>query len=385
MPRNIIWRISFVPITALLILVVNFFIVHTIKDPLNSSYQASFSKIEESSHLEHRGDDYEQQGLHLPIAFNTSPFLSDEKIKEMVRVNDPHLLKCLPYIYPKLVSLSKEEPSAALIELILMAKLSSEAAKYSFEKDILDERVISEWVKIESWLKSPGEIDLTDHIFNAEPLTLIQKVQILFCETRLYRYFSKVLRLDFGTLRDDPNQKVTHVVLKRLRSSMLLLSLPLLVTFIFSQVFGLIMALKQRSSVDMVLSAFFVTLYAIPLYIMIPLIIEKVGLRFHLPIHGLGYKNLSNFILPFFALSYGALAIYSRIHKALYLNLLSQEHLKCVKAKGISQYSAAPGSFEQRLFLGSLSFFMGSLVSYGAFGNFCQVGYPSIQKTLWSP
>ena len=136
MPRNIIWRISFVPITALLILVVNFFIVHTIKDPLNSSYQASFSKIEESSHLEHRGDDYEQQGLHLPIAFNTSPFLSDEKIKEMVRVNDPHLLKCLPYIYPKLVSLSKEEPSAALIELILMAKLSSEAAKYSFEKDI---------------------------------------------------------------------------------------------------------------------------------------------------------------------------------------------------------------------------------------------------------
>ena len=291
MPRNIIWRISFVPITALLILVVNFFIVHTIKDPLNSSYQASFSKIEESSHLEHRGDDYEQQGLHLPIAFNTSPFLSDEKIKEMVRVNDPHLLKCLPYIYPKLVSLSKEEPSAALIELILMAKLSSEAAKYSFEKDILDERVISEWVKIESWLKSPGEIDLTDHIFNAEPLTLIQKVQILFCETRLYRYFSKVLRLDFGTLRDDPNQKVTHVVLKRLRSSMLLLSLPLLVTFIFSQVFGLIMALKQRSSVDMVLSAFFVTLYAIPLYIMIPLIIEKV-LSFFC-IHGLGYKNLS--------------------------------------------------------------------------------------------
>ncbi len=369
MPRNIIWRLSFIPLTCFLILLVNFIFIHSIKSSLTYSQSISTDLFEEFVNSEHQDDFYHQYGLHLPIAFNAWPFLTEQKINTLIAANDPRLLEFAPYILPTLTKLSHKEIKPFLLKLVLIGQLHLFSSKHSYENEAIDQKLADTLIKIESWLRAPENIDRSDSLFNMKEFSFMEKVRIGFCETRIYKYFSKMLKLDFGTLRGDSSKRVAASVLMRLKSSLLFLVLPLIFTFIFSQFFGLIMALKQRRVVDMALSALFVAMYAVPLYIMIPLIIEKIGLRFNFPIHGISYQSLSHLILPFIALSYGALAIYSRLHKALYLNLLSQEHLLCAKARGVSEVRLIfVHTLRQALlttvplFLGSISFFMGSLV-----------------------
>ncbi|MCH9633241.1 MAG: hypothetical protein S4CHLAM6_15940 [Chlamydiae bacterium] len=347
----------------------NFVFIHSIKNSLAYGQSISADPFESFANLEHQDDFYHQYGLHLPIAFNTWPFLNEQKISKLIQEDDPRLLEFAPYILPVLSKLSQKEIKTSLCKLVLIGQRHRISSKHSFEHRPLSQEIAVQLMKIESWLLAPENIDREDPLFSMNEFSFMEKIKIGFCETRIYKYFSKMLKLDFGVLRGDSNQKVVPAVLTRLKSSLFFLILPLIFTFIFSQIFGLVMAFKQRRVVDMVLSALFIAMYAIPLYIMIPLIIEKIGLRFNLPIHGIGYKSLTHLILPFIALSYGALAIYSRLHKALYLNLLSQEHLLCAKARGVSRARLIfVHTLRQSiltsipLFLGSFSFFMGSLV-----------------------
>src|SRR5690606_33910777 len=98
-------------------------------------------------------------------------------------------------------------------------------------------------------------------------------------ETRYIRYMSRVLTLDFGTLRNDRNKPVINEVAKRFKYSLTLAILPLIITFFLSQLFGFVMAYRQNKAADFSLNVLFLILYAIPVFVVAPFLIEKVALN----------------------------------------------------------------------------------------------------------
>lgn len=190
-----------------------------------------------------------------------------------------------------------------------------------------------------------------------EPYSFSQKIHILFTETRFFCYFSKVLRLDFGTLRNDSNKKVTHEVFKRMKYSIVLCAFPLLISFVLCQFFGILMAYFSNRWIDHGLSIFFLVLYALPIFVVCPFLIEKIALHHHfffskipIPLSGfhssdeiyhslLSYQRLKDIslhiLLPLLASLYHCLAVQSRISKTAFLEALSQDYIKTAKAKGL--------------------------------------------------
>lgn len=203
-----------------------------------------------------------------------------------------------------------------------------------------------------------------------DSISVMQHLKSCLCQTRFYCYLKKIVHLDFGHLRYQSDQQVASYALKHLGFSCLILVPIMLLTFVTAQLLGLLMALKEGSILDKILTAFFTALYAIPVYIMSPLLIEKIGLPFHLPLGGVQKHIsiglfLSQLILPYLAISYGALAIYTRMSRSLFINLMSQDHLLVAKAKGLSFYRIIfVHTLRQSLvtsvplFLGSFHFFI---------------------------
>lgn len=176
-------------------------------------------------------------------------------------------------------------------------------------------------------------------------------------ETRFCRYLKRVLTLDFGTLRNDSNRKVIHEVGKRIKYSMTLAVIPLLGTFILCQIFGMLMAVKQNSWIDYTLNIFFLILFATPVFVVAPFLIEKVALNktipftqipipysgFHSPLEV--YQTLTSsqrigdiflhILLPLIAIKYGTMAVQARLARTAFLEVLRQDYVRTARAKGL--------------------------------------------------
>ena len=81
----------------------------------------------------------------------------------------------------------------------------------------------------------------TAPFYGFEP-TFGEKISLFFFETRFVRYLTRVLHLDFGTLRNDSTKTVISEVTKRFKYSLTLSILPMILTFGICQLFGLLMA-----------------------------------------------------------------------------------------------------------------------------------------------
>ncbi len=191
--------------------------------------------------------------------------------------------------------------------------------------------------------------------------TFGQKARIFFLETRFCRYFGRVLSLDFGTLRNDPNRTVISEVTKRFKYSLTLSILPLFITFGLCQFFGFTMALKQNGWQDLSLNVMFLILYATPVFVVAPFLIEKVALHHTfpfteepIPFSGFNsaeavYRNLTSgerlldiakhIALPLVAVLYGALATQSRLARTAVLEVLRQDYVRTARAKGLGTLS----------------------------------------------
>ncbi|CCB87215.1 ABC transporter permease [Parachlamydia acanthamoebae] len=191
--------------------------------------------------------------------------------------------------------------------------------------------------------------------YQFEP-TQAQKWAIFFFDTRFYRYFSRVLTLDFGTLRNDQTKSVIDEVTRRFKYSLTLAILPMIVTFCLCQIFGFLMAYKQNQWQDLSINFVFLILYAIPIFVVAPFLIEKVGLNHYfpftstpIPISGFtspdyiyNQKNsfqrivdvFSHIALPLMAIIYGTLAASSRLSRTAVLEVLRQDYVRTAKAKG---------------------------------------------------
>lgn len=188
-----------------------------------------------------------------------------------------------------------------------------------------------------------------------------QKVQIFFFQTRFCRYMSRVLTLDFGTLRNDTNKTVISEVTKRFKYSLTLAVIPMLLTFVFCQIFGFIMAVKQNGWQDYSLNVLFLILYAIPVFVVAPFLIEKIALHHtfpftDIPIPFSGFTSretvyngmtsagrlfdvAEHIFLPLVAIMYGALASQSRLSRTAALEVLRQDYIRTARAKGLGTFS----------------------------------------------
>jgi peptide/nickel transport system permease protein len=188
-----------------------------------------------------------------------------------------------------------------------------------------------------------------------------EKLKIFFFETRFARYFSRVLQLDFGTLRNDSSKTVMCEVMQRMKYSLTLSILPMFITFILCQLFGLLMAYYQKQWPDYTFNLFFLILYAIPIFVVAPFLIEKVALHhcfpfFHTPIPISGFTSpdriyqqevsyqrlfdvMQHLALPLLAILYGSLAAEARLSRTAVLEVLRQDYVRTARAKGLHPLS----------------------------------------------
>lgn len=390
----LIKRLLLLPLTLLAIILVNFLILNLAPNEPTTLIQKSLSG--EANRSVDEGSDQNQQylqfrehfGLTLPILLNFWPYTTKTSVchaltilaqkKEDMSVEKYHKLRGYMgdkarFIMPLLLELA-QDPSLSLemrkeaVHLfirggtkqgIVKAKLSAEEkeknreiaentlfleARRIVQLDELEEKV----EELSSWLEKKHD----EYFFSNQ-----KKVRVLFFETRLFRYLSRIATLDFGHIRNDRNKTVISEVTKRLKYSLTLAFLPMVLTFALCLVFGMMMALHQNRPLDLGLNLLFLFLFAIPIFVAAPFLIEKIALHHKIPLTNIAipysgfssaqeiYNSFTSFerlkdialhiFLPLVALIYGSLAMQARLARTAFLEVMRQDFVRLAKAKGV--------------------------------------------------
>ncbi len=386
-------RLLLLPLTLFAIILVNFVILNLAPgEPVNG---ANLGQLGEASR--HTGDAgptgenpyllfREHYGLTLPILMNTWPSLKTHHIregitrllhKEEMSVQAHHDLKTLwgdraRFIMPLLLqeavaSTNSHEARKIAAHLFirggtrqghvgirLTEEEKRENRKIGETNLLLNQLHIHEKDSVEEMERKIGELASWFKLEEKEyPFTWsrAEKIELFFLETRFCKYLKRVFLLNFGTVRNDNNKTVISEVVKRIKYSLTLAVIPMVITFALCQFFGMIMAFYQRGLPDYLLNLFFLTLFAIPVFVAAPFLIEKVALRhtlfpysgFHSPEET--YDTLTSLrrmgdiirhlILPLTAVIYSTLAIQSRISRTAFLEALHQDYVRTARAKGL--------------------------------------------------
>ncbi|NGX55672.1 MAG: Dipeptide transport system permease protein DppB [Chlamydiae bacterium] len=392
MIHYLVRRLILLPITLLAIILVNFVILNLAPgDPVTrveisetgeASRQEKTQAAGENQYLQFR----EHYGLTLPLLMNSWPSIPREKVaiglakltdREKISVKEYHALYTLwgdraRFLMSHLLDEAKRvERSMAMRRLATnlfirggtrqgyMGPSLSEGQKLKNRKIARDNSFLHELYvseidgseelnlkvgKLVGWFEENPSISLSGW----------EKTKIFFLETRLYRYLSRVITLDFGTLRNDANKTVISEVVKRIKYSLTLAVIPMLLTFGLCQLFGMIMAVKHNLWPDISLNIVFLILFAIPIFVAAPFLIEKVALPHSLPFSGFhaqheiyttltSQKRLADIalhiFLPLVAIIYGSLAVQARLSRTAVLEVLRQDYVTTAKAKGLPMHT----------------------------------------------
>lgn len=409
MLNYVIRRLILLPVTLFFIVLVNFVIINLAPgDPVTVSEvsQEGAFRREDRSIAFGSDDRYLQfrefYGLTLPILFNTWPLLDKAYVdKTLWQIQNRKYTSESPemdfkeyedlrrtfgdqsrFIMPFLLEIAENPQTDQAIKRLAVrffvrggnrqAYLGPEITqeqklynqKIAKENNLLNSLQIQESdspeVIAEKLKKIQNWYEINESFYNFQP-TFWQKIGMFFFDTRFFRYMSRVVRLDFGTLRNDSNKTVVNEVTKRFKYSLTLSILPMLVTFVLCQVFGFIMACNQKRWPDLSLNVFFLILYAIPIFVAAPFLIEKVALNHHFPfthdpIPITGFTSpesiyekettpqrlldvLQHIFLPLVAIMYGMLAAQSRISRTAILEVLHLDYVRTAHAKGVPPFT----------------------------------------------
>lgn len=188
-----------------------------------------------------------------------------------------------------------------------------------------------------------------------------EKLRIFFKETRFARYMTRLVTLDFGTLRYDSSRLVVDEVMARLPYSLALTLPPMIITFFLALGSGLLMATFRGKLLDWGSNFLFLLLYALPIFVVAPFLIQYVALGSHfpgtntpIPLGGFHspeayFSQMSSWdkivdvmqhlALPWIALLYGSVAIQARLTRTAVLDVLHHDYIRTAKAKGVPKTS----------------------------------------------
>lgn len=404
MTHYIIRRLLLMPITLFAIILVNFVILNLAPgDPaslanLSATGEATRSvdtvgATGENQYLLFR----EHYGLTLPILWNSWPSISQKEVKEGLEkiafgkegmsVQDYHSLRTLwgdraRFIMPWLLLEAANEDNSFDIRRIAAnlfirggtlqgyvgATLRPDQRKTN--REIAQNNLVLSQLRIaerdtseQSSQKISGLVSWFHEKGGSGAFTQTswERVSTFFFTTRFCRYLSRVLTLDFGTLRNDSNKTVLHEVTKRIKYSLTLAVIPLLISFVLCQIFGMLMAVKQNRWADYSLNLIFLFLFAIPVFVVAPFLIEKIALNKTIPFTEIslpysGFHSalelyetftspqrladiLLHIFLPLIAVMYGTLAVQARLSRTAFLEVLRQDFVRTARAKGLSSYT----------------------------------------------
>lgn len=383
MSRYLLKRLLLLPFTLFFIILINFVIVNLAPgDPTTFSTLTADGARQEKQAASPSEDRYLQFreffGLTKPILLNTWPYLSYEDIslqlnklqndkKKMsakdfdelrIRVGDearyvmPDLLEAMKI--PNLEEIAKRYFIRGAYRLGIPGyKLSPEDRAFN-RKIEEDQRLLKTFKtpsEFESWYNENKE-------FYKMELTPSEKLFTVFFDTRFSNYLKRVLTLDFGVMRNDPNKTVISEVTKRFKYSLTLALTPLLITFVLAFFIGILMAYTQGSLTDQGLNLFFLILYAIPVFVVAPWLIEKVALHntfpftsIPIPLSGFSspesaysemtsrerlFDIIEHLCLPMAAILYGSLAAQARLSRTAVLEVMRKDYVRTAIVKGCS-------------------------------------------------
>ena len=409
MYNYIIRRLLLMPITLFFIVLVNFVIINmapgepvTITEISQQGGGAtrnaakSFAFGADEQYLEFR----EHYGLTLPILFNTWPSLSENYVKETLwkllnRKESPQSIESMntqsfnnlrihfgdqsKFIMPLLLNVIEDPKENIEIrrmaasffirggtrQAILGPNLSEKQKEYNRkidkDNDLLNGLIIlptdtqqqfeQKAKKLRQWYQD------NQAYYQFQP-AFWQKVDIFFFDSRFFHYLSRVLTLDFGTLRNDNNKTVIGEVTKRFKISLTLAVLPMFITFFLCQALGFAMAVQHNRWPDFTINFICLVLYAIPVFVVAPFLIEKVALNrdfpftnIPIPISGFNspeeiynrqnslqrlYDIVEHVFLPMIAIMYGSLAAQARLSRTAVLEVMRQDYVRTARAKGVA-------------------------------------------------
>lgn len=100
---------------------------------------------------------------------------------------------------------------------------------------------------------------------------------------------------------------------------------------------GMISAIRQNSLIDHVGQGVMVILYAIPTFVLAPVLILEFGIRMSmLPVSGWG-DNFSEIVLPVCAYAAGLAGYFAKSFRSFMLEVLQQDYIRTARAKGLRQ------------------------------------------------
>lgn len=405
MGTYIIRRLILLPITLFFIVLINFLVLNLAPgEPTTRteiSPEGSASRSQSSSQVFTGDDRYLQfrefYGLTLPILFNTWPWTSQETVNlwlwqiahEKVSPDNPEPLPFKDFqsrrvemgdrarfVMPKLLHVINDEKADIALRKTAVRFFVRGGSRQAYlgptltaEQKAYNRKIGKENNYLATFL-SPEKLEdingtakaLTlwyqDHYqeYNFEP-TGREMAATFITQTRFFRYMSRVLTLDFGTMRNDSNKTVFNEVTKRFKYSLTLSVIPMWLTLFLCVFFGFLMALRQNKPVDYSLNVLFLVLYATPVFVVAPFLIEKVALHHHFPFTDIpiplgGFTSreeiysqlttwgrlwdvLQHIALPLVAILYGSLAAQTRLSRTAVLEVMRQDYVRTAFAKGL--------------------------------------------------
>ncbi|MFA6916419.1 MAG: ABC transporter permease [Parachlamydiales bacterium] len=405
MGTYILRRLILLPITLFCIILVNFIVLNlapgepTTRTEISPEGNASRSQ---SNSQVFTGDDRYLQfrefyGLTLPILFNTWPSTTQESVDlwlwqivhEKVSPENPEPLAFKDFqnrrvemgdrarfIMPKLLHVINDpqaDPALRKTAVRFFVRGGSPQAflgpTLTADQKAYNRKIGKENNFLASFLTPEKLEDLPataaalttwyqEHYqeYHFEPSGM-ELVSVFITQTRFYRYMSRVLTLDFGTLRNDSNKTVFNEVTKRFKYSLTLSVIPMWITLFLCVFFGFLMALRQNKPIDYSLNVLFLVLYATPVFVVAPFLIEKVALHHHFPFTdipiplggftsreevygqltswGRLWDTMQHIALPLVALLYGSLAAQTRLSRTAVLEVMRQDYVRTAFAKGL--------------------------------------------------
>jgi peptide/nickel transport system permease protein len=399
-------RLMLLPFTLFCIILINFTIINLAPgDPISYAEisQGTATRREDRSFAFSSDERYllfrEFYGLTLPILFNTWPWLSEENVRETLwelvhRRSSPQDQKEFTtkeydelrikfgdqsrFIMPHLLSIMESPQTSPEMKRMAAHFFVRGGSRPGFigpkltpEQKTWNRRITEDHQLLRSllWPPAAGQEEVNQHIkqirewFESNSQTygfqpsFKEKISIFFFETRFIRYMSRILRLDFGTLRNDSTKTVISEVVKRFKYSLTLSILPMFITFGICQLFGLLMAYYHHRWPDYLFNLSFLVLYAIPIFVVAPLLIETVALHNYfpftntpIPISGftspdriynqqVSYQRLldvfQHIALPLLAIMYGSLAAEARLSRTAVLEVMKHDYVRTAHAKGL--------------------------------------------------